>query len=76
MIYPEDPRKANWDLFITIVLVYTCVATPARMAFVHSDPIGWTIIKWLIDFMFLVDIIIIFFSATQDEDFRTIDDRK
>lgn len=29
MFYPEDPDKANWDLFMTIVLVYTCVATPS-----------------------------------------------
>ena len=28
MIYPEDPKKANWDLFITIVLIYTCIQTP------------------------------------------------
>jgi hypothetical protein len=33
LIYPEDEWKANWDLFITLVLVYTCVATPANIAF-------------------------------------------
>ena len=75
MIYPEDSDKANWDLFITLVLVYTCVATPARIAFSTEDTVGWATVRWLVDFFFLVDIIIIFFSAYQDEDFKTIDNR-
>ena len=76
MFYPEDSLKANWDLFITVILVYTCIATPARIAFTTEDTLGWSIIKWVTDLLFLADIIIIFFSATQDDDFRTNDDRK
>ena len=33
MIYPEDDYKVNWDLFITIVLLFTCIETPLRVAF-------------------------------------------
>ena len=29
LIYPEDEWKANWDLFITVVLIYTCIVTPS-----------------------------------------------
>ena len=25
MFYPEDANKANWDLFMTVVLIYTCI---------------------------------------------------
>ena len=78
MFYPEDGSKANWDLFITIVLVYTCIATPARIAFDNNDEIevGWEAIRWIVDFFFLIDIIICFNTAYQDDDFKTIDDRK
>ena len=76
MFYPEDSIKANWELFITIILVWTCIATPARIAFTTEDTTGWAIVKWVTDILFLVDIIIVFFSATQDDDFRTCDDRK
>ena len=76
MIYPENANKANWDLFVTIILVFTCITTPARMAFVEKDSTGWVAVRWVIDIVFLLDIIIIFFSAYYDEDFRTIDDRK
>lgn len=33
VIYPEDKLKATWDLFITIVLLITCVNTPWNIAF-------------------------------------------
>jgi hypothetical protein len=76
MLYPEDPAKNNWDLFITLILIYTCVATPARMAFAEHDTIGWIIVKWVVDALFLMDIIITFNSAILDEDYRTIEERK
>ena len=63
MFYPEDTNKANWDLFITVVLVYTCVATPARIAFSTDETFGWKFVRILVDLLFLVDIIIIFNSA-------------
>jgi hypothetical protein len=63
MIYPENPNKANWDLFVTIILVFTCITTPARMAFVEKDSGGWVAVRWIIDIIFLLDITIIFFSA-------------
>lgn len=76
MFYPEDNMRNNWDMFITVVLLWTCITTPARIAFVEDDTPFWAFIKWAVDFMFLIDIIIIFNSAVQDEDFITIDDRK
>ena len=39
MIHPENEYKGRWDLWITIVLLFTCIVTPARMAFqVKDDP--------------------------------------
>tara|TARA_B110000285_G_C15000451_1_gene551158 strand:- start:293 stop:625 length:333 start_codon:yes stop_codon:yes gene_type:complete len=65
MFYPEDGSKANWDLFMTIVLVYTCVATPAQIAFPPEGgvKVGWKVVRWMVDFLFLMDIIVIFNSA-------------
>lgn len=37
---------------------------------------GWNIALYLIDFLFFIDIIVCFNSALQDDDFKTIDDRK
>jgi hypothetical protein len=65
MFYPEDPTKGNWDLFITIVLLWTCIATPARIAFEDGNTVevGWETVKWIVDFLFLIDIVINFNTA-------------
>ena len=33
IIYPENRNKEIWDLFMTIVLLTTCVLTPLDIAF-------------------------------------------
>jgi hypothetical protein len=32
MFYPEDPFKTQWDLFITLVLIFTCIESPYRIS--------------------------------------------
>ena len=79
LIYPEDQKKIYWDLFITMVLLISCIITPWRIGFVdskESEPLEWEIINYLIDSLFLMDIIIIFFSAYHDDDFNIVEDRK
>ena len=75
MLYPEDDFKNNWDLFITVILLLTCVVTPIRIAFYESDDVLWTAINYTIDFCFLVDMIVSFNSASYDEDFKILDNR-
>lgn len=76
LIYPEDAFSSSWELWITIILLYTCMATPYRIAFVQVDSFGWKFQAWFVDIMFLIDIFINFNTAYQDEDFITVDDRK
>ena len=33
LLYPEDTFKVNWDLFITLILLISCITTPFRIAF-------------------------------------------
>ena len=60
------------------MLLYTCITTPARIAFDNDNDIevGWETIRWIVDFLFLIDIVVNFNTAYQDDDFKTIDDRK
>jgi hypothetical protein len=76
IFYPEDAFKVNWDPFITIILLISCILTPLRIAFGgETEPLGWEIINNTIDVFFLFDIIIIFNSAFYDDDYNIIDDR-
>jgi len=76
ILYPEDPPKVNWDLFITLILLISCILTPLRIAFGEDEePMGWEIINNTIDGLFLIDILVIFSSAYYDDDYNIIDDR-
>ena len=77
ILYPEDHGKVNWDLFITLILLISCVITPLRIAFGESEePIGWEVTNWTIDSLFFIDIFVVFNSAYYDEDYVIIESRK
>lgn len=77
ILYPEDTTKTYWDIFITLILLITCLLTPWRIAFgEETDPIEWQIISYTIDLLFLIDIVVIFFSAYYDGEFAIVENHK
>lgn len=69
MIYPNNQLKSNWDTIITIVLIFTCMVTPYRIAFVEEDSDMWVGINYFIDGLFLIDMILCFLTAYHTEEF-------
>jgi len=69
MIYPESSFKNNWDLLISLILIFTSLVFPVRIAFVEEDDQTWQNINLAIDLLFLSDIILNFNSAYYDEDY-------
>lgn len=57
------------------ILLFTCCATPYRLAF-NKDTIAWVYVDSFIDLCFFIDLIINFFSAYYDDEFMLIDDKK
>ena len=77
IIYPENKQKGIWDLFMTLVLIITCIQTPLNIAFERLEDSQFSIIlDYVVDLLFLIDIVVIFQSAYYDEDVELIDDRK
>jgi hypothetical protein len=70
--YPEHPLLEKWNLFITLVLIFTSLVAPARVAFINQDSQTWVVINYIVDFSFLVDIFVIFNSALNDDDYNII----
>jgi len=58
----NDPIKTNWDIFVMILATYNCFAIPYEVAFEPPmmEATFFTVLDWLIDFLFLVDIFINF----------------
>ena len=59
MVYPEDPWKDNWDLFITLILIFSCLSTPYIISFDAGSP-PMDFFNKTIDVCFFIDIIINF----------------
>lgn len=78
MFYPNDSIKICFEIGISIILLLTCFITPLQFAFQEElDALEWfMIMNYTIDFIFLVDIVVQFNSAYQNEVFEMIDDRK
>ena len=75
MLYPHYVGYATWDVFINGILIFSCVVTPLQIALFEDMSSGWTAINWIIDGLFLIDIIVNFNAAYYDDDFVLIDDR-
>lgn len=75
MIYPNNELKGNWDAVVTLILLFTCMVTPYRIAFHDSDPPGWEITNTVIDVFFAIDIILSFNSAYYSDEYDLIENR-
>lgn len=67
IIDPTNSFKLNWDVFVTILLMYSCIATPVQIALWDELEGTPQVINWIVDSLFFLDIIIIFNSAFYDD---------
>ena len=74
MFYPEDEFVDSWNTFITIILIFTSLSAPVKVAFITEETVSWIIVNFVVDFSFFIDIIITFNSAVINAEI--IDDRK
>ena len=62
LIRPNDSFKIKWDLLVMLLAIFNCLFVPVNISFeleeLHS--VGFTIGNLVIDFLFLVDILICF----------------
>lgn len=74
LIFPDMRLKQYWDLYVTLLVIFSCVITPWRLAFVESDDSYlWIIVDTLVDFFFVCDIFVNFFTvySNEYEDYET-----
>lgn len=60
------------------MLLATCCTVPYRLAFEEGNDTvyKWVVVNALIDFSFLIDIFVNFFSAYYDDEYVLIDNRR
>ena len=73
ILLPDDNFKFIWDIVTTLLLLLVFFVTPYRIAFTDEEETAWIVIDSIIDFLFLIDIVINFFSAYYNDKFILID---
>ena len=77
---PQSKCLAIWNIFIAIVLLWSCMITPLQIALLHDNTdeiidMDWATVNYSVDFIFLLEIIINFNTAVYDEDYNLVQDR-
>jgi hypothetical protein len=60
--------KSYWNIINIILLLYTAIYMPFRIAFIDDESIAQIIVDWTVDGLFFFDIIITFFSTYEESD--------
>lgn len=70
MIRFLNPKKFYWDMFVIILAVWNCITIPIDIAF-HNDiftSVGFILFDIVVDFLFLLDIVVNFRTTFYDKD--------
>jgi hypothetical protein len=72
---PENSAKRFWDLIIALIILYSSIVTPYKIAFIDdSDSLEYLDI--IFDLLFAFDVIINFFAAYVDNEDNVIKNRQ
>ena len=74
MCYPEDRLKGYWDNIVAVTLLAMCIVTPVHISLRDEDRGNLfyqflSNLTFLLDSIFGIDIIIVFFSSFYNDDF-------
>ena len=78
ILYPDDTFYIYWDMYISLILLISCLITPLNFAFQDElEAIEWYVIcGYIIDIFFAIEIVINFNSAYINDLSDIEDDRK
>lgn len=60
--------KSYWNIVNIILLLYTAIYMPFKIAFIDDENTVQQVLDWCVDVLFFVDIIITFFSTYEEVD--------
>jgi len=77
IISPYDPRYRYWELFLTVLVIYSAWICPFELAFLRDLPSKLLLVENIVNGFFAIDIILTFLVAYVDSKTHLlVDDRK
>ena len=66
LIYPSNQYKRAWDMIVLVLILYTASWVPIKVCFIDESGTAQFVFDLMVDFFFLTDIVLTFFTVTQD----------
>jgi hypothetical protein len=76
VINPQAPWKTTWNVSMLLIVIFISITVPYRIAFEDVTPQEWLICDIVLDTLFLIDICLNFFTATENESGELVTDLK
>ena len=75
LIRPDNTYKVAWDLWVGVLIVFSVIVIPLKLAFTVKGE-AWFWIDIAVDFFFWCDLFVSFFTAFVDEEGKLVTDHK
>ena len=72
LIRYNSKTKEKWDLYVIIFILYELINMPYRIAFLYEVSNIIIIIDYFINVIFLVDIILMFYTTYQNNEGKEV----
>jgi len=76
IVHPKSRLRLIWTFVVLFLLAYTATIMPYRLTFEDHTPVGWRAIDYIVDLLFLADLLINFVSAYYDDEGTLVKDPK
>jgi hypothetical protein len=76
IIHPQSLWKTIWNAVMLVVIISLSISVPYRIAFEEVALPAWVYIDTALDFLFIIDMILNFFTALENDNGDIIIDRK
>jgi hypothetical protein len=76
LFMPDSRFKVIWTILMMILLMYTAIFVPFKLAFLDVTSVEIVLADYITDFLFAADLVLNFFYAFYDENHYLITDRK
>ena len=67
VIHPHSAFKKGWNIVVVVLLLYTSLIMPYRLAFTDADSGGWFVVERMVDGLFFADVVFTCFTAIELE---------
>ena len=76
IILPDSKFKKLWDSLIALVILYSSICTPYKLAFEDSNSNKEDVVDIIVDILLGIDLVLNFFSAYYDSEENLVKSRK